>query len=52
MHPSRYDAYPQLIMIVYGDELSNEDVQLFIDITKKHRSNVDILIYQGCDRDI
>ncbi|HWP97329.1 MAG TPA: NAD(P)H-dependent oxidoreductase [Syntrophomonadaceae bacterium] len=52
MHPSRYDAYPQLIIIGYGNALSEEDAQLFIDITKKHRRNVEILVYQGSDRDI
>lgn len=52
MHPSRYDAYPRVIIIGYGDELSEEDIQLFIDITQKHRSNVEVLIYQGSDQDI
>lgn len=52
MHPSRYDAFPRVIMIGYGDELSAEDRQLFTDITKKHRSNVEVLIYQDRDQDI
>ena len=52
MHPSRYDAYPQLIIIGYGDELWEEDRQLFIDIVKRHRNNVEVLIYQGYDQDI
>lgn len=52
MHPSRYDAYPRLIIIGYGDEISEEDRQLFIDITKKHRRNAEVLIYQGSDQDI
>jgi len=52
MHPSRYDSYPKQIIIGYGDNLSEEDVQLFIDITKKHRRNVEVMIYQGSDRDI
>ncbi|MEN6348652.1 MAG: flavodoxin family protein [Syntrophomonas sp.] len=52
MHPSRYDASPRLIFIGYGDELSEEDRQLFIDITQKHRRNAEVLIYQGSDQDI
>jgi len=45
MHPSRYDTFPRQIMIGYGDMVSNEDKQLFIDITKKHRRNIEILTY-------
>jgi len=52
MHPSRYDTHPQSIIIGYGDGLSEDDVQLFIDITKKHRTNTEVLIYQGADQDI
>lgn len=52
MHPSRYDAYPKQVIIGYGNELSDEDVQLFNDITKKHRRNVEVLIYQRADRNI
>ena len=52
MHPSRYDTSPRLIMIGYGDKLSAEDRQLFADITKKHRSNVEVLIYQDSDQEI
>ncbi len=52
MHPSRYDAFPRVLMIGYGDELSSEDRQLFTDITKKHRGNGEVLIYQDRDQDI
>lgn len=51
-HPSRYDTSPRLVIIGYGDELSAEDRQLFTDITKKHRRNGEVLIYQDCDQDI
>ena len=44
MHPPRYDTYPKSIIIGYGDRLSDEDKQLFIDITKKHRRNIEVLI--------
>ena len=47
MHPPRYDDYPKQIMIGYGDDLSERDGQLFSDITKKHRSNVEVLIWRG-----
>ena len=52
MHPPRYDTYPQQIIIGYGDMVSDEDKQLFIDVTKKHRSNIDVLIYQDTAEDI
>jgi multimeric flavodoxin WrbA len=52
MHPPRYEAYPALVIIGYGDALSDEDVQLFIDITRKHRNNAEVLIYQGSEQDI
>ncbi|NLI94105.1 MAG: flavodoxin family protein [Peptococcaceae bacterium] len=52
MHPARYRSYPKQIIIGYGDDLSEEDRNLFIDITKKHRRNVEVLIYQGNDAEI
>ncbi|HEY8910636.1 MAG TPA: NAD(P)H-dependent oxidoreductase [Desulfosporosinus sp.] len=45
LHPPRYDTYPKQIIIGYGDLISDEDKQLFIDITKKHRGNIEVLIY-------
>jgi len=45
MHPARYDTYPLQIIIGYGDVISAEDKQLFIDVTKKHRRNIEVLIY-------
>lgn len=47
MHPPRYDSYPRQIIIGYGDEISEEDQQLFVDITKKHRRTIEVLIYQA-----
>ena len=44
MHPPRYADYPRQVYIGYGEELTESDAQLFVDITKKHRSNVDVLI--------
>jgi multimeric flavodoxin WrbA len=52
MHPSRYDSFPQLIYIGYGEDISEEDAQLFIDITKKHRNNAEVLIYKTANEDI
>ncbi len=49
MHPARYESYPRVILIGYGDDLSEEDARLFTDITKKHRRNVEVLIYGGDD---
>ena len=45
MHPARYDNYPQYVMLGYGDSVTAEDTQLFIDITKKHRRGAEALVY-------
>jgi hypothetical protein len=52
MHPPRYNTYPKQIIIGYGQRLSAEDMQLFSDITKKHRNHLDVLFYQGDDNSI
>lgn len=51
MHPARYRQYPQQIILGCGDGVLQEDRQLFIDITKKHRRNVEALIYIGSKAD-
>ncbi len=50
IHPPRYDKYPLQIIIGYTDYLDEEDKQLFMDITKKHRKNIHVLIYQNDDK--
>jgi len=52
MHPSRYDAFPQVVFIGYGLDISAEDQQLFIDITKKHRNHTEVLVYQDSSQDM
>jgi multimeric flavodoxin WrbA len=52
MHPRRYESYPKQIMIGYGEDLSADDAQLFIDITQKHRNHVDVLIDDGTQNKI
>lgn len=52
IHPARYKTYPMQFMIGYGDAVSQEDAQLFVDITKKHRTNVEALIFQGDGKEI
>jgi len=47
MHPPRYEDYPKQIMIGYGDTLDERDASLFTDVNKKHRSNVEVLIFSG-----
>ena len=51
MHSSRYLTYPKQIIIGYGEAVSDEDAQLFVDITKKHRRNIEVLVFNGCDSD-
>lgn len=47
MHPPRYENYPKQIMIGYGESLGDDDAALFTDINKKHRTNVEVLIFRG-----
>jgi hypothetical protein len=47
MHPPRYGDYPKQVMLGYGDDLAPEDAQLFVDITKKHRTGVEALVLPG-----
>ena len=49
MHPPRYLTYPKQIIIGYGEAVSKEDAQLFVDITKKHRRNIEVLVFNGSD---
>lgn len=49
MHPARYAKNPRIVMIAYGDGLTEEDANLFRDITTKHRRNGAVLIYHGDD---
>lgn len=52
MHPRRYESYPRQFIIGYAQNLSAEDAQLFTDISKNHRSSVDVLIDDGTDSQI
>jgi hypothetical protein len=45
MHPRRYPSYPKQIMIGYGNDITVEDAELFRDISQKHRSNVEVIIF-------
>ena len=49
MHSSRYADYPAQIFVGYGDQLSSTEMQLFTDVSKKHRSNVTVLFDKGND---
>jgi multimeric flavodoxin WrbA len=44
MHPPRYADYPKQIFIGYGETLTDKEAQVFIDITMKHRSNIEMII--------
>ncbi len=48
-HPLRYDDYPKQIMLVYGEDFTDEEKQLFLDITQKHRTDIDIFADNGDD---
>lgn len=52
MHPPRYPENPAQIIIGYAKELSSEDENLFYDITKKHKSQVNVVVYREKDEDL
>ena len=52
MHPPRYPDYPKQIFIAYGDSVSDQEAQIFFDITMKHRSSVEVIIDRGRNDDI
>lgn len=52
MHPPRYEQYPIHIMIGYGDDVTNEEKQLFSDINLKHRNSLHVLIYENLNSPI
>ena len=49
MHPPRYPDYPKQIFLAYGDSLTDEETQVFSDITMKHRSSTEMIIDRGLD---
>ena len=49
MHSPRYPDYAAQVFIGFGDHVSPDEAQLFTDINKKHRSNVNVIIDQGND---
>ena len=52
MHPPRYKDYPAQVFLGYGEHLTDEEMQLFTDINKKHRSRVNVLFDRGDDNEI
>jgi multimeric flavodoxin WrbA len=50
MHPPRYESYPAVVMIGYGD-MTAEDARLFRDIAA-HRSNMTALAYAGGEEEL
>ena len=52
IHKARYATYPKQFIIGYGESVSPEDAQIFVDITMKHRRNVEALVYRGNEKEI
>ncbi|MBS7527942.1 flavodoxin family protein [Fusibacter paucivorans] len=52
MHPPRYASYPKQLIIGYQMGMSEEDAQLFKDITEKHRTNVAVITVDDLDFDL
>lgn len=46
-HPMRYENNPAIYIIGYGENIEPFDQKLFSDITKRHRSSVEVLLYGG-----
>ncbi|NLI53149.1 MAG: flavodoxin family protein [Clostridiales bacterium] len=49
MHPPRYEDYPAQVFLGYGEGLTDDEAELFVDISKKHRSSVEALVDRGDD---
>jgi hypothetical protein len=47
IHPPRYTEYPNLLIIGYADDIVEEDIQLFIDITKDHLRETGVYFFKG-----
>lgn len=47
MHPPRYERYPALFIVGYGEGLDAEEAQLFRDVTEKHRYDAKVAVYRG-----
>ncbi|MBH1940418.1 flavodoxin family protein [Mobilitalea sibirica] len=47
MHPSRYKSYPRQIVIAYAEDIKDEDAELVVDIVKKHRRSMDVIVYKN-----
>ena len=52
IHKPRYATYPMQFIIGYGEAVSTEDSQLFVDITMKHRRNIEAVVYRGNNSEI
>lgn len=49
MHPPRYEEYPKLVIIGYGDAVCEEDRELFLKITKNHLPETAVYFYAGAE---
>ena len=49
MHPPRYAENPAQIIIGYTKGITSEDEKLFYDITKNHKSQVEVIVYREKD---
>ena len=45
-HPARYPSKPKMIIVAYGDEVSEEEEKLFINIVK-HRKDIEAFVFSG-----
>jgi multimeric flavodoxin WrbA len=43
-HPPRYESKPKVIAIGYGDNISNEQAELFVNVVK-HKAGVEAFVY-------
>ena len=45
-HPPRYPSKPKVVVIGYGDAISQEEAQLFVNVVK-HRSDIEAFVYSN-----
>ncbi|AGK95312.1 NAD(P)H-dependent oxidoreductase [Clostridium pasteurianum] len=44
-HPSRYEKYPNEMIIGYSDDITKEEKNTFLDLIKKHRKKVENIFF-------
>lgn len=52
IHPTRYNNNPKQIMIAYAENLTEEDADVFMDISMRHRHAAEVIIYHNSPEEL